>query len=69
MTIGSRQLSVLSVWLVLLVATVPLANHDCHGLVGALAHSPFYAFVALTVGLCVGGLASVGGAVKGRSGG
>ena len=56
---GRRQLTVFSAWLLLLVASMPLANHDCHGVVGALAHSPFYAFVALTASLCVAGLASV----------
>ena len=54
-----RQLGVFSLWLALLLASVPIANHDCHGVVGALAHSPFYAFIALTVGLCAAGLASV----------
>ena len=36
-------------WLAVLVPTVPLSGHTCHGLVGALAHSPLYAFQALTV--------------------
>lgn len=36
-------------WLALLVPTIPLSNHTCQGFVGFLAHSPLYAFQALTV--------------------
>ena len=40
-------------WVALLVPTVPLSQHDCHGLIGVAAHSPLYAFVGLTAFLAV----------------
>ena len=42
------------VWAALLVPAIPLSQHDCHGVVGALAHSPLYAFMGLTAFLAVG---------------
>ena len=40
-----------ALWLALLVPTIPLSMHDCHGFVGALAHSPLYAFIGVTAAL------------------
>ena len=35
-------------WVVLLVPSIPTFGHECHGFVGFLAHSPMYAFFALS---------------------
>ena len=47
-------LSLAVLWVVLLVPAIPLSQHDCHGLIGVLAHSPLYAFMGLTAFLAVG---------------
>ena len=43
-------------WLLLLIPSIPLSQHQCFGFVGFLAHSPLYGFLALTVGLLATGL-------------
>ncbi len=46
---GRRVLVPLGVlWAALLVPAVLLWNHTCHGAIGLLAHSPLYAFQALS---------------------
>lgn len=47
-------------WLALLVPSIPLSDHTCHGFVGLLAHSPLYAFQGLTVVLVVHTVVSSG---------
>ncbi len=48
--LDSRRLllPLLGTWTALLVPSVPLSMHDCHGFVGFLAHSPLYAFFGIT---------------------
>ena len=43
----------------MLVPSIPLSMHDCHGLVGVLAHSPVYAFVTVGALLSVGAVAEL----------
>ncbi len=43
-------------WLLLLVPSIPLYQHQCFGFIGFLAHSPLYAFLALTAGFLAAGL-------------
>ena len=42
--------------LLLLIPSIPLSQHQCFGFIGFLAHSPLYAFLALTAGLLAVGL-------------
>ena len=50
-----RPLTALVVaWFLLLLPSVPLFGHECHGFVGFLAHTPLYAFQGLTVLLAAG---------------
>ena len=60
--LGVALLSAL--WVALLPAAVPLAGHDCHGLIGIAAHSPYYAFVGLTLAGCGAFLAAAAGRVR-----
>ncbi len=57
-------------WLLLLIPSVPLAQHECFGFIGFLAHSPLYAFLALTAAFVALGAAlsvrGAAGAVRGR---
>ena len=46
-----------ALWCLLLVPSVPLAQHQCFGFVGFLAHSPLYAFLTLTAGFVAFGAA------------
>ena len=48
--VGSRRvLTALGVlWALLLIPSVPLSGHQCHGAIGLLAHSPLYALRALS---------------------
>ncbi len=49
---STRRFMVMTgLWAALLVPTISLSMHDCHGFVGALAHSPVYGFIALSAAL------------------
>ena len=58
--LGPRVLLALgALWLALLPAGVALWNHECHGAIGLLAHSPLYAFQALTAFFVVVGVVAL----------
>ena len=48
-----------ALWLALLVPGVLLWNHECHGAIGLLAHSPLYAFQALSAFFAVVGVVAL----------
>ena len=53
-------------WVLLLIPSVPLFGHECHGFVGFLAHSPLYAFMALTPVVGALGLVALSRGAGGR---
>ena len=48
-----------ALWTALLVPAVMLWNHECHGAIGLLAHSPLYAFQALSAVFAVMGVVAL----------
>ncbi len=50
-------LGMAGLWSLLLIPSVPLAQHECFGFIGFLAHSPLYAFMALSAGFIALGAA------------
>ena len=58
--LGPRVLVPLgALWLALLPAGIALWNHECHGAIGLLAHSPLYGFQALTAFFAVAGVVAL----------
>ena len=49
-TRGRVLVGLAGLWCLLLIPSVPLAQHKCFGFIGFLAHSPLYAFMALSAG-------------------